>query len=294
MSLTGLAARPDAGHLHRAAGELAAGLPALLLSARRLAATVSSGLHGRRRPGSGDDFWQFRQSQPGDAAETIDWRQSGKSDHLYVRESEWSVAQTVRLWVDPSLSMMWRSSADLPTKRDRAWLLSVALSILLEQAGERVGLFAAAPSFSGRTAPERLARALIALPADPALPAPGEARRGRSVVISDFLMPLEELRTHLESWRKQGAGGHLLQILDPAEESLPYDGRVLLRDVEGPAEELLPHAQSLREPYRQALAAHRRGLAALAREAGWQFSLHHTNGAPRAALTALHAALSLR
>src|SRR5512134_2605698 len=95
---------------------LAASLPPLLVAAERVAATVSQGVHGRRRVGQGETFWQFRRYQPGDSAQRIDWRQSAKSDRAYLRETEWEAAQSVWLWRDPSASMRWQSSRQDPTK----------------------------------------------------------------------------------------------------------------------------------------------------------------------------------
>ena len=51
---------------------LAATLPPLLVRAERVAATVAQGVHGRRRVGSGDTFWQFRRYEPGDPTQRID------------------------------------------------------------------------------------------------------------------------------------------------------------------------------------------------------------------------------
>src|SRR5206468_5504754 len=120
---------------HRAE-QLAARLPALLVAADRVATTVAQGVHGRRRVGQGDSFWQFRQYEPGDAAQRIDWRESAKSQRLYVRETEWEAAQSVWLWRDASPSMEYTSAGyvpggEWPTKRDRAELLLVALASLL-------------------------------------------------------------------------------------------------------------------------------------------------------------------
>ena len=83
---------------HEADG-LSAGLPPLMVAADRLAASVSLGVHGRRRAGMGESFWQFRRYLNEDAAR-IDWRQSAKSQHLFVREREWEAAQTVWCWRD--------------------------------------------------------------------------------------------------------------------------------------------------------------------------------------------------
>src|SRR6185369_11263876 len=122
---------------HRAE-ELAARLPPLLVAAERVAATVAQGVHGRRRVGTGETFWQFRQYQPGDAVQRIDWRESAKSQRVYVRETEWEAAQSVWLWRDASPSMDYASRPDLPTKAARADLLVVALAALLVRGGERV------------------------------------------------------------------------------------------------------------------------------------------------------------
>src|SRR5207248_4536222 len=118
----------------------AAMLPPLLVAAERVATTVAQGVHGRRRVGQGETFWQFRQYEPGDAATRIDWRESAKSQRLYVRETEWEAAQSVWLWRDASASMSYTSAeyipgAPWPTKRDRAELPLVALAGRLVRGG---------------------------------------------------------------------------------------------------------------------------------------------------------------
>ena len=94
--------------VQRAAGEgrtLAATMPRLILEARRVAATVIHGLHGRRRAGPGENFWQYRRFVSGEPASRVDWRRSARDDHLYVREQEWEAAHTVWIWPDRSPSM---------------------------------------------------------------------------------------------------------------------------------------------------------------------------------------------
>ena len=68
------------------------------MEADRIAATVAHGIHGRRRAGPGETFWQFRQYQPGEGAQLIDWRRSAGVRHLFVREREWEAAHTLCLW----------------------------------------------------------------------------------------------------------------------------------------------------------------------------------------------------
>src|SRR5271170_2684565 len=108
------------------AQNLAALLPPLLLEAERVAAAVHQGTHGRRRAGPGESFWQFRRYAPGDSAQRIDWRQSARTDKLFIREREWEAAQTAYLWADSSGSMRYSSRKDLPAKAERAQLLMLA------------------------------------------------------------------------------------------------------------------------------------------------------------------------
>ena len=124
--------------LRRRAEQLAATLPPLLVAAERVAATVFQGVHGRRRVGQGETFWQFRHYETGDTPQLIDWRQSAKSDHVFIRELEWEAAQSIWIWRDHSPSMAWRSGQELPEKRDRADLLGLALALVMGGLG-RVG-----------------------------------------------------------------------------------------------------------------------------------------------------------
>src|SRR6266852_3123032 len=127
----------------RATGEarsLAASIPRLILEARRVAATVIHGLHGRRRAGAGENFWQFRRFVSGEPASRVDWRRSARDDHLYVREQEWEAAHTVWLWPDRSPSMMFKSSLAQDTKLERVLVIAFALSEVLIEGGERIGI----------------------------------------------------------------------------------------------------------------------------------------------------------
>ena len=155
QAINPFAPRRAPGRLQDRAEQTAAALPPLLVAAERVAATVAQGVHGRRRVGQGETFWQFRQYEPGDAATRIDWRESAKSQRLYVRETEWEAAQSVWLWRDASSSMDYSSAGyiaggDWPTKRDRAELILVALASLLVRGGERLALLGSATRIVGR------------------------------------------------------------------------------------------------------------------------------------------------
>jgi uncharacterized protein (DUF58 family) len=271
---------------------LAGRLPPLLVAAERVAATIAQGVHGRRRVGSGDSFWQFRGYSPGDAVSRIDWRQTAKSGQPFIRENEWDAAQSVWLWADPSPSMDWRSTKSLPTKRERADLLTLATAALLIRGGERVALLGTGQQPSiGRSVLDRMARALGEA-GRPDLVAEKLPRHANLVLIGDFLLPLPELRDRLRGLASQGVHGHLLQVLDPAEETLPFDGRVRFEGLEQEASTLISRVETIRAQYHERLAAHRAGLMDIVRPYGWSFGIHRTDQPPHAALLALHAILS--
>ncbi|MFQ5773451.1 MAG: DUF58 domain-containing protein [Kiloniellaceae bacterium] len=281
--------------LRQRAEQLAASLPPLLVAAQRVASTVAQGVHGRRRVGQGETFWQFRRYETGDRPESIDWRQSAKSDRVFVREMEWEAAQSVWLWHDVSASMDWRSSDDHPTKRQRADLIALALAALLMRGGEHVALLGAGTRpATGRSALGRLALQIERgggtggdLP--PVLPLP---RNGHVVLIGDFLAQLDAVDRMVRGYAERGIKGFILQTLDPAEEVLPYSGRVRFEGLEGEDPWLLARVESVREDYIARLNAQRAGLQAIARAVGWTYACHRTDQPPQAALLVLYIALS--
>lgn len=279
------AAKPGAQILRAEA--LGSRLPPLLVAAERVAATVAQGVHGRRRVGQGDSFWQFRPYRHGDTPARIDWRQSGKSDRTYVREMEWEAAQTVHLWRDGSASMRWRSGAAVPEKVERADLLLLALASLLLRGGERVRLL-------GQTTRGSLEAIAMALPAtgDGMPPATALPAHSRAVLIGDFLAPLDRVQATIARFAAIPVRGHLLQVLDPAEALLPYSGRVRFRGMEGDGDTLIPQVEGVRDAYAEALAHQQAGLAAMCQAAGWGFGVHRTDAPAGAALLPLYTALS--
>lgn len=279
--------RPDAEHL-------ASALPPLLVAARHLAASVLPGAHGRRRAGTGAEFWQFRQAGSGDGAARIDWRRSARGDDLYVRETEWQAARAVSLWVDPGAAMRFTGAQDRPTKAQRARLLALALAVSLLRGGERVGLTRPdTPPRAGRAQAERLAMGLgddetnergnIDLSAAPF--------GGHIVLFSDFLGPMEPVERALGQAAARGMQGCLVQILDPVEEDFPFDGRTRFESLSGDAAHETLRAGDLRDAYLSRLAARKDRLAALTSGNGWHHVTLHTDRPAAQGLMWLHQAL---
>jgi uncharacterized protein (DUF58 family) len=284
----------------RRAEALAARLPPLLVAAERVAATVAQGVHGRRRVGQGESFWQFRPFLQGDGLNRIDWRQSAKSDREFVRETEWEAAQTVCLWRDGGASMRWHSREAAVDKRSRAELLLLALAALLLRGGERVRLISTAGRLrftAGRAALGAMAEQLATgdgedgngLPPEVNLP-----RHARVVLLSDFLTPIDGIAATIARLAAVPLSGHVVQVLDPAEAVLPYSGRIRFEGLGGVLNTVIPRVEGVREEYARRLAAQQLGLADLCAAAGFGFSIHRTDQPPETALLALYVALSGR
>ncbi|MCL5776043.1 DUF58 domain-containing protein [Limibaculum sp. FT325] len=292
------ASRDRAGWLRRDAERISGSLPALLVEAERLVASVATGVHGRRQAGPGETFWQYRAAQPGDALTQIDWRRSARSDRLYIREMEWEAAETVLLWADRARSMQFRSETVPRTKAERAALLALAVAVLLSRGGERFGLIGTEAE-QPRTGERQLQRMAAILTAPPAADAPDYGapaafplpRSGRVIFLSDFMGPREQVLPALQRAAGHGIGGVYVQILDPVEEEFPFIGRTRFESVGRGVRHETDQAAALRERYRHRLAERRDELAAAARAAGWQLLLHRTDESPRKALLRLHAFL---
>jgi len=189
--------------------------------------------------------------------------------------------------------MVFQSRLAQVSKRDRSIVLMLALADMLAETGERIGLPGLTRPFSDRRAAERLADALTHLSRPIALPDTASIKRFADVVVvSDFLDPLEDIAAWLSRVASTGARGHLVQVLDPIEETFPFDGRVEFTDPELGVRLTAGRAENWREDYRNKLEAHRSELRDMARKAGWTYVLHHTDRPASEPLLVLHSALS--
>jgi len=258
---------------------LAAAIPRLILEARRVAATVIHGLHGRRRAGSGENFWQYRRFVSGEPASRVDWRRSARDDHLYVREQEWEAAHTVWIWPDRSPSMTFASSMASETKLDRALVVAFALAEILVEGGERIGIPGVMRPTASRNVVERMAEGLVHDPtARLSLPpsfAPSPL--AEIVVLSDLWSPIDEVHSTIAQLSASGAHGHVVQIVDPAEETFPYSGRVEFFEPEGAGAITAGRAEAWRADYELRVERHRAEIRAETDRLSWSFSIHRTD-----------------
>ncbi len=279
-------------HLREQAESIAAALPPLLVAAERLASAVSLGVHGRRKAGMGETFWQFRRYQSEDPTTAIDWRQSAKSQHLFVREREWEAAEAVWFWRDGGPTMRFASTPGTMRKIDRASLLALAVASLLIRGGERIALLGdGRPPSTSRAALGRIAHELTE-PGGASLPPDAQMGRNAQLVwLSDFLSPLGELETTMRRIARAGLTGHLVRIVDAAEEDFPFAGRTRFESATRDDSEIFGRAETVRDAYRKRFQAQGEAVAALARRLGWNCLTHRTDKRPETALVALFADL---
>lgn len=286
-------ATPDRLTLERDSSAIADVLPEILIEAARAAQSIAYGLHGRRRAGPGETFWQFRRFLDGEPAARVDWRRSARDDFLYVREREWEAAHTVFVWPDRSASMNVRSRLAGASKRSRALVLALALGILLVEGGERAALLGLTRPTATRRVAALFAEALVreSSPEESLPPAETLPRFSEFVVIGDLLDPADLVEARLAKLAENGARGHLVMILDPVEESFPFGGRAVFVEPESGVRWLAGRAETLRQGYAEALAAHKAALMNLSARLGWSFLVHHTDRPAHEALIALRARL---
>jgi uncharacterized protein (DUF58 family) len=272
---------------------LAETMPRLILEARRIAATVIHGLHGRKRAGPGENFWQYRRFMSGEPARNVDWRRSARDNTLYVREREWEAAHTVWIWPDRSPSMKFKSTLAQESKLDRTLVVAFALAEVLVQAGERVGVPGILRPSGSRNVLDKMANAIVhdvsertSLP-----PSFAPSALAEIVVVSDFWSPIEEVLTTLSRLSSTGAHGHAVQIVDPAEETFPYFGRVEFNEPEGGGMITAGRAETWKAEYEVLVARHRAAIRAETDRLGWSFAIHRTDRPTTELLLSLHARL---
>ncbi len=282
--------------LAQEAAQLAGRLPDLLMQSRLIANTIAHGIHGRRRAGPGETFWQFRHFQSGEPARRVDWRRSARDDHLYVRETEWEASHTVWISVDRSPSMYFRSHLSQVRKIERAIVTALALTDLLVRGGERVGLVGLMRPSARRTAAEQAADSFARQPLidDDVLPQPETfGRFSEFIHIGDLLSPLDEVEAALTAIAARRVHGHVVQVMDPAEETFPFSGRTEFRDPEGGLRFVAGRAESVRDAFQARMAERRDWMRRLSERLGWTNLVHHTDRPAQELVLALHMRLSM-
>ncbi|WP_033068130.1 DUF58 domain-containing protein [Thalassospira australica] len=292
---------PTGVHDHVAAARaLAARLPQLIDESRRTAISLRGGLHGNRKVGPGSDFWQFRPYVPGDPTNQIDWRRSARSEHTFIRQTEWQASHNYWIWPVLSPSTHWASHDNLPSKAERTLIISIALADLLIRNGETVGTFDGERTrITSAEHLEKLAHAMMASPQNISKHGanihPG--RKHSVLILGDFLELSDAGEKTGRAIRRLGQyqnDGALVQILDPAEISPPFQGRVDLFDTDDQMIFRSEKFEDIADGFKKRAQKWRATVRDAARQNNWLYDRHVTSESVSPTLLALYQHLSQR
>jgi uncharacterized protein (DUF58 family) len=272
---------------------LSQSLPPLLVRAEKVAASIILGVHGRKTAGPGESFWQYRAYGFGDSTQRVDWHRSARSDKVYIRENEWESANTLWVWANTGPRMDYKSHLSAVTKLDRAQIIAMAMASLAMRGHERIGALGSPRAAAhGRLALMRAAEWIADKRADALPEIAARQRRAAALLVSDFLDPIADIRKSWTMLAEAGLKGHVVQIADPAEETLPFDGRNEFLGFDTSSTYLARKTENLRAAYAKAYGDHRQQLRDLARSLGWTFTVHRTDEAPTRCLLPLYTHIS--
>jgi uncharacterized protein (DUF58 family) len=228
-------------------------IASLRIRSKLVAEGVYAGAHRSVRRGSGIEFGGHRQYVPGDDLRWLDRRALLRHGRLLVRQFETETDRALRLVIDASASMGYKGSRARDTKLGVAVLAAAALARIAVASGDPVGLTylggAKARPIAvtgGREGFDRVMGSLEDVrPAGDAVRDPAmldralatlakAARRGSVlVVLSDLLDLPAETPDEIAAIAARGRSVVVVQLLDPDELDLPFDGTVRLRALEG-------------------------------------------------------------
>ncbi len=271
---------------HRAEA-VASKIPKLLMHAQKAANTIVIGEHNLRRSGSGERFWQFRHYDPSDRPQDIDWRQTAKTDNVYVKQKEMQRSQTFLFWSKTASSMDWvgEYGPKRQTKMDTSQIITLALAIIAKRSGELIRHIEK-PGQGGRTdqvlheialgvsgEPEQFGKQLVNINN---LSCP---QNSMAILSGDFIEPFEDIEHSVKSLSTIVRKGTIIQILDPNEVELPYTGRV---DFQSPMDMHIDHqnidnVRDIRTTYEERIRLHQKHIKDLCRATGWLYFFHRTD-----------------
>jgi uncharacterized protein (DUF58 family) len=109
------------------------------------------------------------------------------------------------------------------------------------------------------------------------------------VLLSDLWSQIADVRRTVTQLSGSGARGHVVQIVDPAEETFPYWGRIEFVEPEGGGRITAGRAETWRTDYTARVRRHRAEIRNETDRLAWSFTIHRTDRPASELLLALHA-----
>jgi uncharacterized protein (DUF58 family) len=254
----------------------------LELRARLIIEGLMTGMHRSPYQGISVEFAQHRQYVTGDDIRHVDWKVFGKTDKIYLKQYLQETNLQLVSVVDASESMAYGSvgqGKESWTKFDCATAIAAALSymVITQQDSAALAIFDQdlKQYIKPSNSPSQWKLITRELSITPRLRKTNTGRildqlaeklHQRSVIllISDFFDDIESLKKGLRHLRYKKHEVIVMQVLDPAEISFPFEETTLFKGLEEMGE-LLTEPRALRAAYQEQLALHTAELQKLCR-----------------------------
>ena len=293
------------------------------LRARMIAEGVMSGMHRSPYQGLAVEFAEHRQYVPGDDPRHIDWKVYGRSDKLYLKQYQQETNLDVVLLIDSSASMRYGTlevkrgwggtkatgKTSMWTKFDHATAISAAMGYLCLQQRDRVGVVVFSNGVTSqikrsnaKNTWRNLVKTLATEPVDASTSLSKTTdqvlasitNRSLFVLVSDLLVPSEDVRAALARFRHRRHDVILTQVLDRQELRFDMDDPAPFLGLEGEPR-VTVDPRMIRDSYLESLRAHCTELENTARGLGFDYlrvDSHASVGPPLAALLGRRATIS--
>ncbi len=285
-------------------GRVLARVGSLELRARRVMEGLLSGMHRSPYQGASIEFAQHRPYTVGDDIRHVDWKVMARRDKVYVKQYQVETNLQLQIAVDFSRSMRFSSIKGTDgqpwSKLDHAMVAAVALAYVSGMQSDSAGVWGLG---LGAGPVQQLARlsaqpghwrqvaevleATVAKQSDVATPSLAAgieglantlARRSVVVILSDGFDDLAAVERALGHLRFRRHDVVLLQVMDPAELTFPFDRSTQFVGLET-GDKVLVEPRDLKRAYLEQVAAFTGSLKRLLRGLGGDYSLLDTSGA---------------
>jgi len=228
--------------------ETLAQISALKIRAVNLVDGLLTGGHRSRHKGSSVEFAEYKEYTHGDEIRHIDWKVVGKTDKYQVKQFEQTTNLKCSILFDASGSMAYESPGKPAlSKLEYAKTLAASFSFLFLKQFDAVGLTIfndrMLHHIPPRSKPSHFQHILHSL-ATMQTGGPTQIEktvsslaerlpnRGMVILISDLLTSDEQLPKALKLLSSRGLEVMLLQVLDPDELELPFEGDIVFESLE--------------------------------------------------------------
>jgi uncharacterized protein (DUF58 family) len=276
----------------------------LLVFAKATVEGYYAGKHKSPYRGSAAEFADYKEYAPGDDLARLDWRVYGRTRRLYLRQFEEETDMTAYLLVDISGSMRYAGE-----KRQSKYILAAkiaaALAYLMMAQSDKASLVLFAQKVVQYVAPGGTRRHLHRMVTELERVRPSQStgmaaavhecvplfkKRGRIVILSDFLDDTAALFDALAQFVHRKFEILLLQIVDPDELNLPSFNAAKFVDLET-AETIQVDPEEIRAAYQAHI---QKVINDLGREADLRQIQHRLIDSRRPYLDAIEAYLGFR